>query len=73
MRKYKGVFAVMVLMALFFCFGYDTARYFDTQNTGKEQKEDKVEEQQETVDTNPVAKQQVEEENEEPPAGESFP
>ena len=70
MRKYKGVFAVMVLMALFFCFGYDTARYFDTQNTGKEQKEDKVEEQQETVDTNPVAKQQVEEENEEPPAGE---
>ncbi len=70
MRKYKGVFAVMVLMALFFCFGYDTARYFDTQNTVKEQKEDKVEEQQETVDTNPVAKQQVEEENEEPPAGE---
>ena len=70
MRKYKEVFAVMVSMALFFCFGYDTARYFDTQNTGKEQKADKVEEQQETVDTNPVAEKQAEEEKAEPPAGE---
>ncbi len=60
----------MVSMALFFCFGYDTALHFGREDTGKEQKADDVEEQQETVDTNLVAEKQAEEENAEPPAGE---
>lgn len=60
----------MVLMALFFCFGYDTALHFGREDTGKEQKADDVEEQQETVDTNLVAEKQGKEEKTEPPAGE---